>query len=68
MYVNALKNYDIIFGVGPAGSGKTYLAVIYAVWLLKNHKIYVNGGGIKDNYIGDFEIKENEISDLLKLE
>ena len=38
-YVNALKNYDIIFGVGPAGSGKTYLAVIYAVWLLKNHKI-----------------------------
>ena len=37
-YVNALKNYDIIFGVGPAGSGKTYLAVIYAVWLLKNHK------------------------------
>ena len=38
-YVNALKNYDIIFGIGPAGSGKTYLAVIYAVWLLKNHKI-----------------------------
>lgn len=38
-YVNALKNHDIIFGVGPAGSGKTYLAVIYAVWLLKNHKI-----------------------------
>ena len=38
-YVNALKNYDIIFGVGPAGSGKTYLAVIYAVWLLKIHKI-----------------------------
>lgn len=36
--------------------------------LLKNHKIYVNGGGIKDNYIGYFEIKENEISDLLKLE
>ena len=38
-YVNALKNYDIIFGIGPAGSSKTYLAVIYAVWLLKNHKI-----------------------------
>ena len=38
-YVNALKNDDIIVGVGPAGSGKTYLAVIYAVWLLKNHKI-----------------------------
>ena len=38
-YVNALKHYDIVFGIGPAGSGKTYLAVIYAVWLLKNHKI-----------------------------
>ena len=38
-YVNSIKNYDIVFGIGPAGSGKTYLAVIYAVWLLKNHKI-----------------------------
>ena len=38
-YINALKHYDIVFGIGPAGSGKTYLAVIYAVWLLKNHKI-----------------------------
>ena len=38
-YINALKHYDIVFGIGPAGSGKTYLAVIYAVWLLKTHKI-----------------------------
>lgn len=38
-YVNAIKNHDIVFGIGPAGSGKTYLAVIYAVWQLKNHKI-----------------------------
>lgn len=34
-YVNALKENDIVFGVGPAGTGKTYLAVVYAVSLLK---------------------------------
>lgn len=34
-YIHALKNYDMIFGVGPAGTGKTYLAVVYAVSLLK---------------------------------
>lgn len=34
-YVLNLFNKDIIFGVGPAGTGKTYLAVMYAVSLLK---------------------------------
>ncbi len=34
-YVEALKESDIVFGVGPAGTGKTYLAVVYAVSLLK---------------------------------
>lgn len=34
-YVKNLMNKDIIFGVGPAGTGKTYLAVMYAVSLLK---------------------------------
>lgn len=34
-YVKNLINKDIIFGVGPAGTGKTYLAVMYAVSLLK---------------------------------
>ena len=38
-YINAIKHNDIVFGIGPAGSGKTYLAVIYAVWQLKTHKI-----------------------------
>ena len=38
-YINSIKHNDIVFGIGPAGSGKTYLAVIYAVWQLKNHKI-----------------------------
>ena len=38
-YVNALKENDIVFGVGPAGTGKTYLAVVYAVSLLKKEII-----------------------------
>lgn len=38
-YVNALKTHDIVFGVGPAGTGKTYLAVVYAVALWKKNLI-----------------------------
>ncbi|MFH1692938.1 MAG: PhoH family protein [Bacillota bacterium] len=38
-YVNAITNYDLVFGVGPAGTGKTYLAVAQAVADLKNSKI-----------------------------
>ena len=30
-YVQAIKNHDIIFGIGPAGTGKTYLAVVLAI-------------------------------------
>ena len=30
-YVEAIKNFDIVFGVGPAGTGKTYLAMAMAV-------------------------------------
>ncbi|MBT2695017.1 PhoH family protein [Bacillus sp. ISL-55] len=35
-YVNAIKNRDLVFGIGPAGTGKTYLAVVMAVTALKN--------------------------------
>lgn len=35
-YVSAIKNYDLVFGIGPAGTGKTYLAVVMAVNALKN--------------------------------
>ena len=34
-YVEALKTKDMVFGIGPAGTGKTYLAVVYAVSMLK---------------------------------
>lgn len=30
-YVNAIRHYDITFGIGPAGTGKTYLAMALAV-------------------------------------
>ncbi len=30
-YVDAIRNYDIVFGIGPAGTGKTYLAMAMAV-------------------------------------
>lgn len=38
-YVNALNKYDITFGIGPAGTGKTYLAVVNAVTMLKQGKV-----------------------------
>jgi len=34
-YIDAIKTYDIVFGIGPAGTGKTYLAVAMAVNALK---------------------------------
>lgn len=38
-YVSAIKKHDIVFGIGPAGTGKTYLAVVMAVSALKNGQI-----------------------------
>ncbi|PKK99364.1 MAG: PhoH family protein [Tenericutes bacterium HGW-Tenericutes-2] len=38
-YVEGINNYDLVFGVGPAGTGKTYLAVAQAVADLKNNKV-----------------------------
>jgi len=38
-YVEALSTYDLVIGVGPAGTGKTYLAVAQAVADLKNSKV-----------------------------
>ncbi|PEY23614.1 phosphate starvation-inducible protein PhoH [Bacillus cereus] len=34
-YIHAMKKNDIVFGIGPAGTGKTYLAVVRAVRALK---------------------------------
>ena len=38
-YVKALKKHTVVFGVGPAGTGKTYLAVAMAVLALKNKEV-----------------------------
>ncbi|MGM8213523.1 PhoH family protein [Virgibacillus sp. W0430] len=35
-YATAIKTHDLVFGIGPAGTGKTYLAVVLAVRALKN--------------------------------
>lgn len=34
-YIDAIQKHDIVFGIGPAGTGKTYLAVAMAVMALK---------------------------------
>lgn len=38
-YYYVLKNNDVVFGIGPAGTGKTYLAVVFAVAALKNNEV-----------------------------
>jgi phosphate starvation-inducible protein PhoH and related proteins len=38
-YVQALQTHDVVFCVGPAGTGKTYLAVAWAVSLLKSKQV-----------------------------
>ncbi|HEX6593092.1 MAG TPA: PhoH family protein [Bacillota bacterium] len=35
-YVSAIRSHDLVFGIGPAGTGKTYLAVVMAVHALKH--------------------------------
>jgi phosphate starvation-inducible protein PhoH and related proteins len=38
-YVEAIQKHDIVFGVGPAGTGKTYLAMACAVEALKKQEV-----------------------------
>ncbi len=38
-YLKALQSHDVVFGVGPAGTGKTYLAMAHALEQLKNREI-----------------------------
>ena len=38
-YVQAIRDHDLTFAVGPAGTGKTYLAMALAVVALKNKEI-----------------------------
>lgn len=38
-YVDAIRKYDIVFAIGPAGTGKTYLAMAMAVNALKKKEV-----------------------------
>lgn len=38
-YVNSIRQYDLAFGIGPAGTGKTYLAVACAIDALNNEEV-----------------------------
>ncbi|MFN7132933.1 MAG: PhoH family protein [Myxococcales bacterium] len=38
-YVEAIRNNDIVFGIGPAGTGKTYLAMAMAVAALSERRV-----------------------------
>lgn len=38
-YAQSIRNNDIIFGIGPAGTGKTYIAVAMAINALKNKEV-----------------------------
>ena len=39
LYLEAIEKYDMVFGIGPAGTGKTYLAVSMAVRALLDKKV-----------------------------
>ncbi len=38
-YVDTMRNYDLVFAIGPAGTGKTYLAMAMALVALKNKSV-----------------------------
>jgi phosphate starvation-inducible PhoH-like protein len=38
-YVDAIRNHDIVFGIGPAGTGKTYLAMALAIRALMEKQV-----------------------------
>ncbi|GAF81149.1 unnamed protein product, partial [marine sediment metagenome] len=39
VYIEAMRKYDIVFSIGPAGTGKTYLACAVALETLKEEKV-----------------------------
>ena len=39
LYVDTIKKHDITFGIGPAGTGKTYLAMAVAISYLKENRV-----------------------------
>ena len=40
LYIDAIRNYDIVFSIGPAGTGKTYLAMAMGVAALTKKEVH----------------------------
>lgn len=40
VYIDSIRNFDIVFGIGPAGTGKTYLAMAMAVASLAKKEVH----------------------------
>jgi phosphate starvation-inducible protein PhoH and related proteins len=38
-YIRAMQAHDMVFGIGPAGTGKTYLAMAMAIYALKKEQV-----------------------------
>lgn len=38
-YIEAIQKYDVVFGIGPAGTGKTFLAVVMAIAAFKKGEV-----------------------------
>src|SRR5699024_5626692 len=38
-YIDSMKDNDVVFGIGPAGTGKTYLAMAKAIQAFKNKEV-----------------------------
>lgn len=38
-YIDAIRTHDVVFGIGPAGTGKTFLAVVLAIAALKKGEV-----------------------------
>jgi len=38
-YIQAIRDYDLVFGIGPAGTGKTYLAMAMALSYYQNKQV-----------------------------
>jgi len=56
-YIDAIRNFDIVFGIGPAGTGKTYLAMAMAVAALSKglaSRIILTRPGLKQVNPSDF--------------